>query len=134
MCRVIPRAMFAKPRKPEAIASKSTPLNSQFVFYSLIFLESSSTVSGAHGNFVAFFDDQVGRLAAFFFYLSVYHVADQVRFRLSSLRFWSRISPINWTITSSGKCFIPAAKLLPSFRLGFAALPALFSDGNVTVI
>ena len=48
--RVIPKA---KPRKPEAIASKSTPLNSQFVLYSLIYLRSSSTVSGVHGNFVA---------------------------------------------------------------------------------
>ena len=50
-----------KPRKPEAIASKSAPLNSHFVLYSLIYLRSSSTVSGVHGNFVAFFVEDVGR-------------------------------------------------------------------------
>ena len=58
----------------------------------LIDLKSSSTVSVVHGNFFAFLDDVVGQLIRFLS-LSIYCVADQVRLRLSSLRFGQEFRP-----------------------------------------
>ena len=68
-----------------------------------------------------FFNEGVVRLVPFLFPFDLLRGWSKTAPSLKPL-FWSRISPINWTITSSEECFIPAAKLLPSFRLRFAAL------------
>ena len=132
-------SLSTKLQKPEAITSKSTPLNSHFVLYSLINLRSTSTVSGVHANILRRFRRRRWSIGPFSFPFRF--IAWLIKYVPSvEPSFLSRLSTVNWKITKSGECSIPVAKLLPSFRLGFTTLvricqkPMFIAGGNVTVI